>query len=205
MCTSAKVTDSQHGSEWLIGVVVLVLAFLPGCAATNGPARDSGVSNQPAGVVEERYQDGLAAMATGDHERAERQFLKIVADFPLLAGPYCNLAIIYSKQGKYEDALAYVDKALAMDGGLVEGYNVRGGIRLKQGHVKDAERDYLKAVELRPGYANAQYNLALLYDVYYQDIAKAISHYEIYLSLLEKPDEATKEWVRRLRGTLKNG
>jgi len=64
--------------------------------------------------------------------------------------------------------------------------------------------DYLKAIEIKPAYANAQYNLALLYDIYLQEIELAIKHYEIYTSLLKKPDEATQEWINHLKGTLKN-
>ena len=69
----------------------------------------------------------------------------------------------------------------------------------------EAKNDYLKAIQLKPDYINAQYNLALLYDIYLQDIKSAIQHYEIYLSLIDKPDEPTLEWVNHLKGTLKNG
>ncbi len=74
-----------------------------------------------------------------------------------------------------------------------------------KGKINDAKKDYIKAIELKPDYINAHYNLALLYDIYLQEITLAIKHYETYLSLLKKTDEATQEWVNHLRGTLANG
>ncbi len=84
-------------------------------------------------------------------------------------------------------------------------YNLRAQLQLKKGAIKQAQQDYLKAIELYPDYTIAHYNLALLYDIFLQEIALAIEHYSIYLSLLDKEDENTRDWINHLKNTLKNG
>ena len=98
-----------------------------------------------------------------------------------------------------------VQKALQLNPAYAQAYNLRAQLNLSDGRISDARSDYLSALQYRPDYAIAEYNLALLYDVYYQDIAEAIRHYETYLSLIGQQDETTLEWVRHLRGTLGNG
>ncbi|MFV9615434.1 MAG: tetratricopeptide repeat protein, partial [Gammaproteobacteria bacterium] len=82
---------------------------------------------------------------------------------------------------------------------------LRGQLFVTKRKIHDAKKDYEKAIELKPDYSNAHYNLALLYDIYLQEMALAIKHYETYLSLIKKPDEATQEWVNHLKGVLANG
>ena len=151
------------------------------------------------------YQKGLDALKNEDYSRAQRIFTQFTQDKPDLAGAYSNLALIHFKDEEYDKSLDLINKALQINPEQAQAYQLRGLISVHKGKIHDAKSDYSRAVELKPDYANAQYNLALLYDIYLQEIALAIHHYEVYLSLIEGPDDTTQEWVDHLKRALKNG
>jgi tetratricopeptide (TPR) repeat protein len=153
----------------------------------------------------DKYREGLIALNNHDNAKAQRIFSEFIRNKPGLAGAYTNMALIHSKNSEYDQSLTLINKAIQLNPKQSQAYNLRAQIMLKNGKIHKAKDDYIKAVELNPKYINAQYNLALLYDIYLQEIELAIKHYNIYMSLLKKPDQGTKEWVDHLKGTLKNG
>jgi tetratricopeptide (TPR) repeat protein len=80
------------------------------------------------------------------------------AEYWLYVGWAANEA---GRVAKAEDAL---DKALAMDQSLADAYWQRGVLRGRQGAVKDAVKDLLRALELRPTRHEAHAALADAYD-----------------------------------------
>lgn len=151
------------------------------------------------------YQQGILAMSNHDYSSAEKIFRAFIREHPTLSGTYLNLALIRFKNEEFEESLKLANKAIELNSKMPQAYNLRAQLMLKDGEIHRAKDDYLRAITLKPDYINAQYNLALLYDIYIQDIAKAIQHYENYLPLLKQPDERTQEWIDHLKNTLKNG
>jgi len=198
-------TASKHKSSYLITISILALS-----ACTQTPVKDSATTAQTHMIgnisvstsEHEKYEKGLIALNNNEITEAERTFNEFLADKPDLAGPYTNLALIQFKKKNYEQSLELVNRALLRNPEQAQAYQLRGQIFLTRKKIHDAKKDYVKAIELKPDYINAHYNLALLYDIYLQEIALAIKHYEIYLSLIKKPDEATREWVNHLKGIL---
>ncbi len=199
---------NRHKSRYLI---ILSISALSACVAV--PEKQS-VTTAQTDMVEtitvssadsEKYKSGLIALSNNDDSKAERIFNDLLEDHPELAGPYTNLALIQFKKKDYALSLELVNKALQRNPEQAQGYQLRAQIFLARGKIIDAKKDYIKAVQLKPDYINAHYNLALLYDIYLQEITLAIKHYETYLSLLKETDEATQEWVNHLKGTLANG
>ena len=70
------------------------------------------------------------------------------------------------------------------------------------GHYKQAEAQYLAAIKLDAACASCHYNLALLYDLYYQDLGKAIGQYQAYLDHITNTDEDTQAWIEELKRNL---
>jgi tetratricopeptide (TPR) repeat protein len=62
-------------------------------------------------------------------------------------------------------------------------YNNLGWLYTEKKKFKEAERAYLKAIKLNPNYANAYYNLGLLYDRHLKDELGAIECFERYVEL----------------------
>ena len=201
----------QVAAFFLFTLSIAVLSVLSGC--TQVPEKHPVSAEQTRSIANisistadvEKYQSGLIALNNNDETRAEGIFNEFIEGKPELAGPYTNLALIHFKKKEYDLSLELVNEALIRNPEQAQAYQLRGQIFVTKGKIHDAKKDYIKAIELKPDYINAHYNLALLYDIYLQEIALAIKHYETYLSLIEKPDEATQEWVNHLKGTLANG
>ncbi len=62
-------------------------------------------------------------------------------------------------------------------------YNNLGWLYIEKKKFKEAEKTYLKAIKLNPDYANAYYNLGLLYDLHLKDELGAIECFEKYIEL----------------------
>ena len=152
-----------------------------------------------------QYQVGIDAMKKGEHAKAQRTFRKFIRSKPKLAGAYINLALIHFEKEESEKSLKLVTRAIELNNQQPQAFNLRAQLLIKQGKINQAKEDYLSAIQLKPDYANAQYNLALLYDIYLQELTLAIKHYEIYLSLINYPDAPTQEWLDQLKRTQANG
>jgi len=162
-------------------------------------------SNQPITKLDrDKYRNGITALNNDELSKAQRIFIEFIRNKPELAGGYSNLALVYFKMKDYEKSLKQVNKALQLNPEQAHALNLRAQIYIINGEIHKAKDDYLHAIKVKPKYVNAQYNLALLYDIYLQEIELAIKHYKLYMSLLKKPDEATIDWVKHLEGTLKD-
>lgn len=97
------------------------------------------------------------------------------------------------KENRYKKALAHKN---------------RGNIYSKDGKFQMAVREYLKAVELRPDFTDAIYNLAKTYDFDLNDDEKAIKYYEIFLKHEppNSPDaKEVKTWLLKAKMSLAKG
>ncbi|MFK5950133.1 MAG: tetratricopeptide repeat protein [Methylococcales bacterium] len=192
-------------------LVIISILSLFSCAQKQLKSPDSGssdnsIQSKPTSKAErEKYRSGITALYNNDLSKAQRIFHEFIRNKPELAGGYSNLALVHFKKKEYEKSLKQVNKALKLNPKQAQALNLRAQLYILDGKIHAAKDDYLLAIKTKPNYANAQYNLALLYDVYLQEIELAIKHYKIYMSLLKKPDETTKEWITHLEGTLKNG
>ena len=76
-----------------------------------------------------------------------------------------------------------------------------GGLEAAQGNHGKAEAAFKEAIQLQPSSAVAHYNLAVLYDDYLKDRAKAIQEYQQYLLLTPQAKDAgtVQGWVELLR------
>ena len=158
-----------------------------------------------ADARQEKYQQGITAMSIRDYAGAQRIFSVFIRANPQMAGAYTNLALIHFANQEYDQALKLVGRAIELNNLQAQAYNLRAQLLIINKKVLEARDDYIRAIELNPKYTNAQYNLALLYDVYLQDVKLAVQHYEIYMSLIDQSDETTQSWIERLKRTLGNG
>jgi len=203
-------TTKYTNSVAIIPYILLLMFLLSSCAQeqlkeTDSPTEGTVTSNKSVSSSQrEKYRDGITALYNNDLSKAQSIFNEFIRNNPKLAGGYTNLALVYFKKSKYVKSLKQANKALELNPKQAQALNLRAQLYVLDGKIHKAKKDYIQSVTIKPKYINAQYNLALLYDIYLQEIEPAIKHYKIYLSLLKKPDEATEEWVTHLQGTLKN-
>jgi len=146
-------------------------------------------------VAQAAYDDALAAMDAGDVVEAELMLEQFVLEYPDFPGAYVNLAILYERDGRYEDAHSVLDHALALEPAHASANNRLGILLRKQGMFAEAEEAYRRAIESDPTYAIAHHNLGVLLDLYLYRPAEALEHYRRYQDLLGEPDAAVGRWI----------
>ena len=77
---------------------------------------------------------------------------------PLLAGAWYNLAAVKGGQGRHEEALFAVEKALQINPDDALAWNNKGGTLFQLGRTEEALSCFEKAITLSPGYASAWMN-----------------------------------------------
>lgn len=108
---------------------------------------------------EAAHGEGLAAWRSGDVERAESLF-RIASDLaPDDPEPRNNLASALLAEGREEEALSLLDGVLTGHPRHVPARINRGVALARLGRPDEAVAEYLRALELEPGNADAAYNL----------------------------------------------
>jgi len=188
---------------------LILLAFiLGGCATGSITEQDTNTATSattPSSSEQEvaLYRQAITALYNRELAQAELLFLKVIKLQPDLAGPWANLGLVYMKQGHIEKATKNAQIALKKNPRMAQAFNLLGYIETKKGNIIQAKEYYRKAIIYKPDYALAHYNLALLYDIYLQNIPDAVKYYESYLKIIGHKDKQTTEWVQELKNTLK--
>ena len=185
--------------------------LLSSCATTNetetvSTTKDSGVSPLEQSDSEKaEYNKAISLLNDEKLSAAKEILLNISNDRPELAGPHANLAIIALKNNEPDKALQLVKISLTKNPKFAQALNLLAYLEQVSGDIQLAETHYKEAIAIKENYAVAHYNIALLYDVYLQDIEKAIPHYERYLKLIKNKDEKTADWLEQIKRRSNNG
>lgn len=201
-------------------VLTIVLLMLAGCA-TDGRApgaHESSASREPSVA---RFEDGrvgfiitevpemdeasrrdfdnaVAMMKDLEYDRAIDLLEKVIGQSPGVTAPYINIAIAYQRTGKPEQAEEHLKTALNLFPGHPVLSNEYGLLYRKTGRFADARSIYEKAVSRFPDYYPVHRNLGILCDLYLNDPACALEHYEIYSEAMPD-DKQVKLWIADLR------
>ena len=170
-----------HGFPRLAALLTLAAA-LAGCggSATKPDARLP-AGPDPAAVS--RYQEALGLLQAGDAGQAERQLQSLVDAWPDYSGPMVNLAMIRARRQELEPAAALLKRAVTVCERCAAPWNELGVVQRQQGQFADAEQSYLRAIAADAAYANARFNLAVLYELYLQRPDMALDQYSRFREL----------------------
>ena len=188
--------------------LLVVALLLTSCATTTETTTVSSSGISPLEQSDSEKSEYKKALTLLNHDKlnaAKEIFQQFKTDRPELAGPYANLAIIALKNNEPENALELVKLALSKNPNLAQALNLLAYLEQISGEIKSAEKHYKEAIKSKNDYAIAHYNIALLYDVYLQDIAKAIPHYERYMELINNKDKNTADWLEQIKHTKDKG
>ena len=195
-------------------VAIIMLLFLAGCATTPAPTPESEQlpETAPAGgmpqkkvspEVQQAFDKAVATLRSGNYKQAIREFSSVSRRAPKLAAPYINQAIAY----RHTDDLLLAEKAtqeaLKRDSKSPEALNMLGLIKRANGDFKAAKNSYQQAISIRPDYAEAHLNLAMLCDIYLVDWSCAKTHYDRFQAIQGQPDKQVKGWIADLDRRMK--
>lgn len=194
-------------SMYYISVFILIQILLAGCSQLSSiESTDKHTVSEDARDPEAEiklYQQAITYLNENQLDKAESILLKFADNQPNLAGPWGNLGLIQLKRNNIDEAEKLLKKALEKNPQMAQALNLLGVIENKRGNIKQANHLYTQAIHHKNDYAIAHYNLALLYDVYLQDIKKAVKHYQRYLKLVNNQDQKTADWLEELKLSLK--
>jgi tetratricopeptide (TPR) repeat protein len=123
-------------------------------------------------------------------EEARTHFEQELASDPRCTGCMAKLAHIAYLKGDDRQCESWLAKAAAVDPGDVETNLVHGMLANRSGHYDQAIVHLTKVVEASPGYAKAQYQLAIAYQRS-GNAEKAREHQEIYDKLIQEEKART--------------
>ena len=195
-------------SDWStalsITLVIVLLMVITACSNQSTTTNTEGENQNTQSSVQELqlYKSAIIALNNNELDKAEQLFITISARQPNIAGSWANLALISIKKSDLTQAEFYAKTALAKNANMPQALNLSGYLAQKKGEINKAKSYYLSAISHKSDYALAHYNVALLFDIYLQDIAKAIEHYQFYLAYSKKKDENTENWLEGLKATM---
>jgi tetratricopeptide (TPR) repeat protein len=137
-------------------------------------------------LSQQRYAEGIALL------------VKVTDSAPLVIAPHIDLGIAYGRSGDLPRAEASLQKALQIDAGHPIANNELGMIYRRQGRFAEARASYEKALALYPSFHFAHRNLAILCDLYLQDVGCALEHYQAYRLAVPDDQDAVK-WLADLQ------
>ena len=175
-------------------LVAIVALLLGGCGGSKSVKPDleaeaeaKRLADQAQMRMENEFTVGKAAYLTGDYKKAEALFFAMSRAYPDFPGPHANLAMVYAKLGKVDEAEQSFRIALTLNPNQPELYNHLGIMYREKGEFAKALLKYKEGLELAPDYPNLLVNIGILYELYLRQPQDALKYYQRYQEL--KPDD----------------
>ncbi len=137
-------------------------------------------------LQEERYEEGIELLK------------KVIEGSQNNSAPYINMAIAYEKIGQFEKSEESLKRALEINPDHPVANNEYALLHRRNGRYAEARQLYEKVLDRYPEFLPARRNLGILCDLYLNDAACALKHYEIY-SQAHPEDEEVKLWIIGLK------
>ena len=159
---------------------------------------------EPIDYNQRFYEEALAALKAGDTGAALELLVALSADAPDKPRLFTNLGLAYFRQQQPDLAEQAFLQAIARDPDDAVAHNHLGILERRKGRFQEAMIHYRRAVEIDSGYAGAHLNLGILFDLYLQDLEKALQQYQTYRSLTAGENNRVDGWIVDIERRLKS-
>lgn len=189
----------------------LLLAIAAGCA---GPAQKPKVApaapvaepqttaENEAGDADARFKAALTLLKDRQMQEAREAFFALAKDFPEFSGPYVNLAIIQFQSKQPALAIANLEKATRLNPQNHVALNWLGVAATEVRDYAKAEAAFRESARVKPDYAAAHLNLAVLNDLHLKQPEVALASYREYQRLGGGNELIVNAWIRELEARL---
>ena len=189
--------------------LVLAVSLFPGCATRQG-ARPAPVETRDdrgftiteevdAGLgVRSDFRRALEHLAEKEYEKGIEILESVVEATPDSTTAHINLGIAHRHAEDLSSAEKSLQRALELNPRHPAALNEMGIVYRRTGRFEEARVHYEKALDVYPEFHFARRNLAILCDVFLQDLECAIEHYERFARAVPDDAEAAM-WITDLR------
>lgn len=165
--------------------------------ATPAPAARAPAQPAPTGA----YAEALKLLKSNQLEQAEATLQAVARANPQASGPLTNLGIVYARSNRKPEARTAFTRAINLNPANAAAHNWLGVLAREAGDFARAEQAYQAALAADGGYAPAQLNLAILYDLHLKRPADALAAYRKYDALTGRKDARVAVWIGELEAT----
>jgi ribosomal protein S12 methylthiotransferase accessory factor len=132
-----------------------------------------------------RFHLGMAYLSMDDPETALPHFEAALGMEPAaedVPSIYAYMGVCLKEMARYDEALAVLDKAEALDRERTDVFNLKGFCHFKRGDHREAIANFQEVLRLNPGSAIDYANIGVNYRAI-GEVEKAVEHYRIALTL----------------------
>ena len=185
-------------------MLLLTLLVLQACQTRPAPAPEPAIVEapattpplaQPVDLNYLRYDEAVIALKAGKLEEAIELLTRLSVDAPQLEFLFTNLGLAYFRLEQFEPAELAFQRAIANNDDDAVAFNHLGILQRQKGQFDEARKHYQRAIDIDQNYAAAQLNLGILFDIYFQDLDKALLQYQKYLALIQQEDTRVAGWI----------
>ncbi len=150
------------------------------------------------------FEEALLLDEQGQADKAEQLYKKAIADKENLADSYCNLGILYSKNGNENEAIDAFTHCLKADPRHFEAHYNLANLFADLGNTALAKVHYQMSVTINPEFSNGYYNLGLILATNreFEEALDAFVKYKDTAPLEEK--ENAMELIRNINQSIVN-
>jgi len=125
-------------------------------AKSAAAARDAGrTPREVLGITDEQFEEmgqlGVMFYTQGDLERARIAFEGLVQADPNSSSAHSALGALYTRTGRYDEALEQVNRAIELNSDQLEAYVNRAEIWFRKNQMQRAVEDIKRAMSMDPG------------------------------------------------------
>jgi len=176
----------------LIALGSVALLVIAGCGPK--PIQKASILDTP----DNHYNQGLRELKAGQLMAAAEEFQRASSLDPNYAGGYVGLGLVAAEKKEYAKALELIDKGLGKNNKFIDGFIAKGRVYTMQKKgddwLKDAVKEFDKALKLDPNSAKALFYLGIAHKEAYAfgDAANAFS--KVIALKGDFAKEANDEW-----------
>ena len=172
--------------------------------ATGAETGAAAAEPEPTDINQLAYDEAIASLKNGNVDQALDLLLEVSREAPEKPFIFTNLGLAYLKLQQLEEAEQAFRQALQQNDRDAVAHNHLGILQRQKGEFAEALERYQRAIEIDDDYAQAHLNLGILYDLYLQDLEKALRQYETYLSLTSEDNPQVSGWITDIQRQLKS-